>query len=78
MLVTALLPRFFSFFWFLTRLYFGEKRFRKAFRIEGVGCSKESRVRPSNSPGLVEFAIRLVNRTVLNLPDKQVKFFGEL
>ena len=30
----------------------------------------------SNSPGLVDFAIRLVN-SVLNLPDGQVKFFEE-
>ena len=30
----------------------------------------------SNSPGLVDFAIRLVN-SVLNLPDGQVKYFEE-
>ena len=30
----------------------------------------------SNSPGLVDFAIRLVN-SVLNLPDGQVIFFEE-
>ena len=30
----------------------------------------------SNSPGLVDFAIRLVN-SVLNLPDGQVMFFEE-
>ena len=30
----------------------------------------------SNSPGLVNFAIGLVN-SVLNLPNGQVKFFGE-
>ena len=31
----------------------------------------------SNSPGLVDFAIRLVI-FVLNLPDGQVLFFGEI
>ena len=30
----------------------------------------------SDSPGLVDFAIRLVN-SVINLPDGQVKFFEE-
>ena len=30
----------------------------------------------SDSPGLVDFATGLVN-SVLNLPDEQVKFFGE-
>jgi len=30
----------------------------------------------SSSPGLVDFAIRLVN-SVLNLPDGQVKFFDD-
>ena len=30
----------------------------------------------SDSPGLVDFAIRLVS-SVINLPDGQVKFFGE-
>ena len=30
----------------------------------------------SDSPGLVDFAIELVN-SVLNLPDEQVKFFEE-
>ena len=30
----------------------------------------------SDSPGLVDFAIRLVN-SVINLPDRQVKFFEE-
>ena len=30
----------------------------------------------SNNPGLVDFAIRLVN-SVLNLPDGQVKYFEE-
>ena len=30
----------------------------------------------SNSPGLLDFAIRLVN-SVLNLPDRPVKFWGE-
>ena len=30
----------------------------------------------SDSPGLVDFAIRLVN-FVLNLPERQVKFFEE-
>ena len=30
----------------------------------------------SNSPGLVDFAIGLVN-SVINLPDRQVKFFEE-
>ena len=30
----------------------------------------------SHSPGLVDFAIRLVN-SVINLPDRQVKFFEE-
>ena len=30
----------------------------------------------SDSPGLVDFAIRLVN-SVLNLPDGQVKYFEE-
>ena len=30
----------------------------------------------ADSPGLVDFAIRLVN-SVLNLPDGQVKFFEE-
>ena len=30
----------------------------------------------SNSPGLVDFAIALVN-SVLNLPDGQVKYFEE-
>ena len=30
----------------------------------------------SDSPGLVDFAIRIVN-PVLNLPDRQVKFLGE-
>ena len=31
----------------------------------------------SDSPGLVDFAIRLVN-SVLNLPKRQEKFFGKL
>ena len=30
----------------------------------------------SDSPGLVDFAIRLVN-SVINLPDRQVKFFED-
>ena len=30
----------------------------------------------SDSPGLVDFAIRLVN-SVVNLPDEQVKYFDE-
>ena len=30
----------------------------------------------SDSPGLVDFATGIVN-SVLNLPDRQVKFFGE-
>ena len=30
----------------------------------------------SDSPGLVDFALRLVN-TVLNMPDGQVNFFGK-
>ena len=30
----------------------------------------------SDSPGLVDFATGLV-KSVLNLPDRQVKFFGE-
>ena len=32
----------------------------------------------SDSPGLVDFAIRLVLFFVLNLPDRQVLFFGEI
>ena len=36
-------------------------------------CSKKV---VSDSPGLVDFAIKLVN-SVLNLPDGQVKFFEE-
>ena len=36
-------------------------------------CSKKV---VSDSPGLVDFAIELVN-SVLNLPDGQVKFFEE-
>ena len=31
----------------------------------------------SDSPGLVDFAIRLVNISVINLPDGQVKCFEE-
>ena len=31
----------------------------------------------SNKPGLVDFAIRLVN-SVINLPDGQVKFFEDI
>ena len=32
----------------------------------------------SDSPGLVDFAIGLVVIFVLNLPDRQVLFFGEI
>ena len=32
----------------------------------------------SYSPGLVDFTTGLVNSAVLNLPDGQLKFFGEI
>ena len=37
-------------------------------------CIQRAKKVVSDSPGLVDFAIRLVN-SVLNLPDRQVKFF---
>ena len=41
--------------------------------MASVQCAKKV---VSNSLGLVDFVTRLVN-SVLNLPDGQVKFFGE-
>ena len=41
-----------------------------------VTACKASGVQLSNSPGLVDFATGVVN-CVLNLPNRQVKFFGE-
>ena len=38
--------------------------------------AKQAKEVVSDSPGLVDFATGLVN-SVLNLPDGQVKFFGE-
>ena len=47
------------------------------FPSQNPAC-KESGVHAINySPSLVDFAIGLVN-FVINLPDRQVKFFGEL
>ena len=44
-----------------------------SYRVQITQCAK----RVSDSSGLLDFAIGLVN-FVLNLPDRQVKFFGEL
>ena len=43
------------------------------WQVTGYKCEKKV----SDSPGLLDFAIGLVN-TVLNLLDGQVKFLGEL
>ena len=45
------------------------------FVLSIVPCQRAKKV-VSNSPGLVDFAIGLVN-FFLNLPDRQVKFFDE-
>ena len=42
-----------------------------------VGCTQHAKKVVSDSPGLVDFAIGLVI-FVLNLPDGQVLFFGEI
>ena len=42
-----------------------------------IVASQRAKKVVSNSPGLVDFAIRLVF-FVLNLPDGQVLFFGEI
>ena len=42
-----------------------------------VGCTQDAKKVVSDSPGLVDFAIGLVI-FVLNLPDVQVLFFGEI
>ena len=42
-------------------------------KMKIIQCAKRVE---SNSPGLVDFAIRLVN-SVFNLPDGQVMFFEE-
>ena len=39
-------------------------------------CKQRAKKVVCDSPGLVDFAIRLVN-SVINLPDRQVKFFEE-
>ena len=44
------------------------------FSYSSTSACKEGEV--SDSPGLVDFAIGLVN-SVLNLPNRHVKFFGE-
>ena len=41
-----------------------------------IDCSQRAKKVVSDSPGLVDFAIGLV-KSVLNLPDRQVKFFEE-
>ena len=43
----------------------------------GFGTKQHAKKVLSDSRGLVDFAIRLVN-PVLNLPDRQVNFFEEL
>ena len=45
------------------------------FKLIFLKCQHAKKV-VSDSPGLVDFAIGLVN-SVLNLPDGQVKFFEE-
>ena len=45
-------------------------------RFRALGSLKRGKKVVSDSPGVVDFALRLVN-TVLNLPDGQVNFFGK-
>ena len=45
----------------------------KKFQMEPIRCAKKV---VSNSPGLVDFAIGLVN-SVFNLPDGQMTYFEE-
>ena len=44
-------------------------------RFRALGSLKRAKKVVSDSPGVVDFALRLVN-TVLNLPDGQVNFLG--
>ena len=46
------------------------------FKVRNLHFQRAKKI-VSNSLGLVDFAIRLVN-SVLNMPDRQLKFFGEI